>query len=306
MKLAQSAIGAYSNAAKKWSFTKLAPYIFVFPAILVIIVFRILPMFYSAQLSLMRFDVINPANSTFIGLANFQRLIRDEHVIRGLRNTAYFAFGTLIPGLILSLILSIIICEKWFKLGSSVRSMLFVPFVLSVTITGLIWQFLYSPTFGLFNSILEFFGLPPQLWLAHTRTAMPSVILMVVWRDLGFRVTIWCAGLLSISPEYTESARIDGANWLQELFYVRLPLLKPVIMFLTVLGMIGAFQAFESIWVMTGGGPARSTEVLVTIIWRTAFRDLNMGYASAIAWLLFVIIMILTLIQMKVQDKEVQ
>ena len=292
-------------ALKRRKRIRTAPYVFVFPAIIIILAFRILPMFYSIQISLQRFNVIDPALSTFVGLDNFRRLLVDENVWRGLLNTVYFAFGTLIPGLILSLIVSIIICERWFKLSSTVRAMLFVPFILSITITGLIWSFMYAPSFGMFNAILGFFGIEPQLWLAHTRTAMPSIILMVVWRDLGFRVTIWSAGLLSISPEYTEAARIDGATWLQELFLIRLPLLRPVILFLSVLGLIGAFQGFESIWVMTGGGPARMTEVLVITIWRTAFRDLNMGYASAIAWLLFFFIFILTLIQMKVQDREV-
>jgi len=176
---------------------------------------------------------------------------------------------------------------------------MFVPFIMSMVITGLIWSYIYQPDFGILNVILHRLGLPTQRLLGNPRQAMWAIIIMVVWRDLGFRVTIWSAGILSISQEYLDAARIDGANWFQELFFIRLPLLKPVFMFLTVLGIIGAFQAFESVYVLTAGGPARSTEIIVWSIWNQAFSRYNMGYAAAIALMLFAIIIGFTLLQMK-------
>jgi multiple sugar transport system permease protein len=284
---------------------KVAPYLFILPAIALTIVFRIIPIFYSLWLSFIKYQIINPSMSKFVGIANYAKLFRDTFIGSGLINTAYYAFGSLIPGLILSLLFAILISERWFRGGAFVRSALFVPYVLSITITGLIWSYMYQPSFGLFNYLLGQFGLPQQKWTADLNQAMPSIIAMVIWRDLGYRVTLWCAGLQSVSPEYTEAARIDGATWLQELWYIRLPLLKPVTMFLTVLGLIGSFQAFDSIYVMTMGGPANRTRVLVFHLWQTAFNKMDMGYASAIAWLLFVILITLTLIQFKLQDKEV-
>jgi len=168
-----------------------------------------------------------------------------------------------------------------------------------MVISGLVWSYIYQPDFGILNLILRTLHLPEQKLLGQPKMAMWAVIIMVVWRDLGYRVTIWSAGILSISKDYTDAARIDGASWLQEILFIKLPLLKPVAMFLTVLGIIGSFQAFESVYVLTSGGPARGTEVIVYNLWRMAFANNNIGYASAIAWLLFVILISFTLFQIK-------
>ncbi len=284
---------------------KIAPYVYVFPAIAIIMVFRILPIFYSAWLSFMKYNIINPSQSKFVGLDNFTKIFRDSFVWNGLISTIYYALGTLIIGLLLSLLFAILICEPWFKFAGTIRSALFVPYILSIVITGLIWSYMYQPSFGLFNTILIKLGLPEQRWTADLKQAMPSIIAMVVWRDLGYRITIWSAGLMGISKEYTEAARIDGATWLQELWHIRLPLLRPVTMFLTVLGAISAFQAFDAVYVMTAGGPANRTKVFVYYLWETAFNKMNLGYASAMAWLLFIILVTLTLVQLKIQDREV-
>lgn len=290
---------------KKRKRLKLAPYLFIFPSILIIVVFRIFPIFYSAWLSFMKYNIVNPSLSKFVGFANFAKIARDSFVWNGLASTLYYAAGTLFIGLFLSLLFSLLICEPWFKRAGTVRAVLFIPYILSIVITGLIWSYMYQPSFGLFNYILNALGLPSQRFTADLYQAMPSIIVMVVWRDLGYRITIWSAGLLSISKEYLEAARIDGATWWKELWYIRLPLLRPVTMFLTVLGAIGAFQAFDAVYVMTAGGPANRTKVFVYYLWETAFNKMNLGYAAAMAWLLFIILVSLTLIQLKIQDKEV-
>lgn len=294
-----------SNKKTRRKRIQIAPYLYLLPAITIILTFRILPIFYSAWLSFMKYNIVNPSMSKYIGLDNFAKIFRDGFVWNGLVSTLYYAAGTLMIGLLLSLVFAILICEPWFKFSGIVRSALFVPYILSIVITGLIWSYMYQPSFGLFNTILIKLGLPEQRWTADLHQAMPCIIAMVVWRDLGYRITIWSAGLMSISREYLEAARIDGATWLQELWYIRLPLLRPVTMFLTVLGAIGAFQAFDAVYVMTAGGPANRTKVFVYYLWETAFTKMNLGYASAMAWLLFFILVALTLIQLKIQDREV-
>lgn len=168
----------------------------------------------------------------------------------------------------------------------------------------MVWSWLYSPTLGLFNYVLSALGLPTQKFLGDPRTAMNCIVVMVIWKGLGYNVTIWSAGLLSLPMEHREAARIDGANWMQEFWYVRLPQLKPVMIFLTVLGFIGSFQSFDAIYMMTNGGPMRSTQVIVYYLWKTAFEDLKMGYASAIAWLLFIILISLTAIQFRLYGRK--
>ncbi|MCL2318722.1 MAG: sugar ABC transporter permease [Treponema sp.] len=247
----------------------------------------------------MKYNIVDPQDSTFVGFANFMKLFGDEYIWKSILNTVYYTVGTLGIGIVLSLLIALLICEPWFKLQGMARALLFVPYIMSMVISGLVWSYIYQPDFGILNLVLGKLHLPEQKLLGQPRVAMWAVIIMVIWRDLGYRITIWSAGILSISRDYTEAARIDGANWLQEVLLIKLPLLRPVAMFLTVLGIIGSFQAFESVYVLTSGGPARATEVIVYNLWREAFAKNNIGYASAIAWLLFVILISFTLLQMK-------
>jgi len=231
-------------------------------------------------------------------------MIGDEFLWRSLLNTTYFTLGSLTIGLLLSLVMSFILCEAWFKFSGVARALLFVPFIMSIVIAGLIWSFIFQIDFGLLNSILRLLGLPQQRFLADTSLAIWAVIIVAIWRDLGYMITIWSAGILSISKDYLEAGRIDGANRMQEILYIRLPMLKPVATFLIVLGVINSFQVFDVVYVMTFGGPARSTEVLIYYLWNMAFRDFNISYAAAISWLLFAILIIFTLIQVKLFKAE--
>ena len=278
---------------------KVAPYMFIAPIIILICIFKLVPIGYSFWLSVMKYNIVDPQDSTFVGFANFMKLFGDEYIWKSILNTVYYTVGTLGIGIVLSLLIALLICEPWFKLQGMARALLFVPYIMSMVISGLVWSYIYQPDFGILNLVLGKLHLPEQKLLGQPRVAMWAVIIMVIWRDLGYRITIWSAGILSISRDYTEAARIDGANWLQEVLLIKLPLLRPVAMFLTVLGIIGSFQAFESVYVLTSGGPARATEVIVYNLWREAFAKNNIGYASAIAWLLFVILISFTLLQMK-------
>ena len=278
---------------------KVAPYMFITPILVLICIFKVVPIGYSFWLSVMKYNIINPKTSTFVGLANFTKMFGDEYLWKSLINTVYYVVGTLGIGILLSLILALLICEPWFRFQGATRALLFVPYIMSMVISGLVWSYIYQPDFGILNTFLGALHLPEQRLLGEPKMAMWAVIIMVVWRDLGYRITIWSAGILSISRDYTEAARIDGASWMQEVLFIKLPLLRPVAMFLTVLGIIGSFQAFESVYVLTAGGPARATEVIVYNLWKEAFTKSNIGYASAMAWLLFVILISFTMLQMK-------
>jgi multiple sugar transport system permease protein len=274
-------------------------YLFILPTLVLLIVFRIIPMFQSAYLSLTSYSFVNPAKSKYIGLKNFLDMFKDKYVWRALWHTVHYSIGSLIPGVVISLLYALVIVEKWFKFSGFARVVFFIPVVLSMAIAGVLFSWLYHPTIGFFNYILYSLNLPPVKWLGDPKIAMNSVILMVIWKNLGYNITIWCAGLLSIPDEFRDAGKIDGANAWQDFWYIRFPMLRDVLLFLTVLGFLGSFQSFDAIYVLTGGGPMLSTRVIVYYLWQNAFSYYKMGYASAQAWLLFVILIGLTYFQFR-------
>ncbi len=288
----------------RWSKKYLTPYMFILPAVLLLLIFRVFPIFESARLSFTEYMILNPKLSEFIGFDNYTRLFNDKNVGGALLNTLYYAAGSVVPGLVISLIYALIITEPWYKFQNFCRVILFLPVVLSLTIAGLIFSYLYHPTFGLINYAFSILGLPQVQWLGHPKTAMMSVIIMVIWKNLGYNVTIWSAGLLSIPLEFRDAAKIDGASWFKEFWYIRFPILRPVLLFLSVLGFLGSFQGFEAIYVLTAGGPIHSTRVIVLYLWENAFQWMEMGYASSIAWVLFLILIGLTYLQFKSMGRQ--
>lgn len=275
------------------------PYFFIAPAMVLLLIFKIAPIFQSAWLSFLKYDIVNPDNSRFIGLDNFKRLFTDRFILPDLWHTVQYSLGTVIPGLMLSLVLALILTEAWVKCKGAIRAVLFLPYIISITIAGLIWSFIYNPDFGVLNYVLSWFGVPPVSWLGHPSTAIWSIVAMAVWKSLGYNIIIWTAGINGISGEYRDAAKVDGASYLKELWHIRLPLLKPVILFLSILGFINSFQSFDAIYVMTNGGPIRSTEVIVYYLWKIAFKDFNLGYAAAVSWLVFLILVVLSMVQMR-------
>ena len=283
-----------------------AAYIFILPSLLLIIIFRIVPIFLSIWLSMTEFNIANPATSKFVGLENFKEMLEDKYLWQALKTTVYYSLGTVFPGILLGLFFALIISEGWFKFASTARVIYFTPVILSTTIAGLIFSWIYHPSFGLLNYFLSFFNIPSKAWLGDPKLALSCVMVMIVWKGLGYNITIWTAGLLGIPSEYRDAAKVDGCTWWQEFLHIRAPLLKPVLLFLTVLGFIGSFQSFDAIYVMTGGGPIHTTRVIVYYLWQNAFQWLKLGYASAIAWLLFIVLIGLTYLQFKSYGKEAE
>lgn len=276
---------------------------FLGPSLLHLIVFVFTPIVFAGYLSLHRWDVVVP-DKPFVGLDNFRDMASDPTFWNALKNTLLY---TLNVPLAMAISLGVaMMMNRRLKGVAFLRALYFLPSVTSFVAIALVWMWIYHPTFGVANFILASVGLGPVQWLNSTDTAMVSVIIFSVWLSLGYQMVIFLAGLQGIPEELHDAARIDGANNWQRFWRVTLPLLKPTTFFILVTSVISSFQVFTSIYVMTGGGPVRSTDVIVYHIYQAAWEELRMGYASAMSWVLFVIIMLATWIQFKIIGREVE
>jgi multiple sugar transport system permease protein len=268
---------------------------FVSPALLIILIFVVLPCIAGIALSFTYFDAIAPAH--YIGTSNYARMAQDPLIATSLWNTLYYVLLTLPTGLVLALTVAVVLHQRWFVGRDWMQGVYFLPNVTSLVATAFVWEWMLNPEYGLVNSVLRSFGVAGKGWLSDPALAMPCVAAVGVWSSLGFGVLVYLAGLRSISDDVFEAARLDGASAWQQFLHVTWPLLTPTTMFLTMMGVIGGFQVFQSVYIMTGGGPLDRTRVYLHYLWQTAFQGLEMGYASAMAVVLFVIVLILTLIQ---------
>ena len=243
-------------------------------------------------------------NTPFIGLQNYIRAYNDPTFRVSLRNTFYYALLTMPTTLILALLLALAI-EATGRLKALFRTIYFLPVVTSVIATALVWKYLYQPSLGLFNQLLTLAGLPPQRWLISNQLALPSIAVYSIWKSVGFSMVIFMAGLTTIPHSFYDAAKVDGANRWQAFWHVTLPLLRPTFIFSLVTGVIGSLQVFGPIYIMSSsgdsppGGPGNSTMVVAVYQWLVAFRELDLGYGSAMGLILFLIILVLTLLQLR-------
>jgi len=272
-------------------------YFFLLPNILGFLAFNLFPMLAVIALSFTRWDLFSPP--TFVGLQNYRKLLLADETFRiAVRNTLVFT-GLSVPlGTVISLALACALNQK-LRGTYFYRTVYFLPTVSSMVAVSLIWSWLFNPDFGLVNDILLKLGLPRLKWLASTTWALPALVIVSIWRGLGPSIVIFLAGLQGIPEELYEAAKIDGANDLQLFRYITIPMLSPTTFFVIVVSVIASFQVFDQVYIMTRGGPGRATMVIVFYIYRHAFEWFKMGYAAAIACLLFVMIFVLTLIQIK-------
>ena len=272
------------------------------PKIIGLIIFTLGPVIASFMLSFTNWDLVSKPN--WVGIYNYQHLLSNETFIKALMNTLYYTIVSVPVSMILSLLLAIAMNQK-IKGIIVFRTAFFIPVISSMVAISLLWKYIYNSQYGLLNYFLGFFGVPPQNWLGDIKLAMPSLILMSVWKGLGYNMMIWLAALQGIPEDLYEAARIDGANKWQQFKKITLPLLSPTTFLMLILGIIGSFQVFESSYVMTNGGPANATLTIVLYLYSNAFEWLKMGYASAMAYILALIIFVLTIIQFKYQKKWV-
>jgi multiple sugar transport system permease protein len=282
----------------------LAAYLFILPTVLGFLIFIIGPIIAAIFLSFSSYDLLSPPQ--FTGLQNYVKLFTDPRLQTIYYNTIFLTILAVTGNNVVGLILAVLINQKMpSPLRYFFRTAYFFPVLIALAYCAIIWQFMFQKDTGLINYYLSLVGVAPLHWLGNKDLVKPAVIILDVWKNCGFCMIVYLAGLQGIPTEYYEAAAIDGANPLQIFRRITLPLITPSVFFLVVINMIGALQMFDSVVVLTGGGPGDSSRTLVMFIYEQAFQNFRMGYASAVALTLFMVIMLLTSIQFRVSQSWV-
>jgi multiple sugar transport system permease protein len=272
------------------------------PSAIIVGVFIIFPIFFSLFLSVHEWSILT-SDMDFVGLGNFERMIHSKEFWNTLKNTFVYTVAVVPLGAASSLGLALLLNRK--IVGSSFfRTAYFLPVITSTIAIAIVWFWIFDTNNGLLNIIIRKFGGTAIPWLSSSKYAMLSIIIVTIWKNAGYHMIIILAGLKSIPETYYESAQLDGASPWQKFIYITLPLLTPALVFVLITNTIFSFQAFGQIYTMTGGGPSQSTSVIVYYLYERAFEFQEMGYASAVAWVIFLILLILTLLQLKLQRKD--
>ncbi|MDR1949418.1 MAG: sugar ABC transporter permease [Spirochaetaceae bacterium] len=272
------------RSQQKWG------YIFIAPCIIGLIIFHFGPMLYSLFISFTRWDMITPAR--FIGMGNYRELLREPLVGVSIRVTLYYALLT-VPLITVITFLIAILLSAGVRGISIFRTIFYIPSIVPVVASSALWLYIYNPMFGLLNSLFRSFGLPPQNFIFSPGGAVPGLAIMAVWMA-GNTVVIYLAGLQGISRSLYEAADLDGANGFQRFFHITVPMMTPIIFYNMLMALIGAMQTFTQAFIMTSGGPNNASMFYSLYLYQQAFKYQKMGYASALSWVLFVIVAFLT------------
>lgn len=278
----------------KWAWAMLAPSVIGF------LMFMLIPVVATFVLSFMDYDMLEPPK--FVGLKNYIAMFKDSITWQVTGNTLIYTVLTVPVGMVLALVLAVALDQK-IGFRRFYRAAFFLPSITSMVVVAIVWQWIYNPEYGLLNYILGFFGVSPKKWLISSSTALVSLAIVGIWKRLGYDMLIFLSGLQGISTSYYEAAKLDGANKWQQFRYITLPLLTPTTFFVFVMAIINSFQVFDQVMLMTKGGPGRSSSVLVHYLYQNAFQYFKMGYACALAYLLFFIVMLLTAFNMRMEKK---
>jgi multiple sugar transport system permease protein len=301
-----SALQAHAARPPRLSLARqeeLLAYLFILPSLLGFVIFLVVPMIASLGISFYDWELLTPPQ--FAGLKNYAALFTDNVFKDVVVNTVYYTFGLVPLNLVVSLGLAVWLNTKlrgmtWY------RAAFFLPVITVTVAVALIWRWMYEPRAGIIDTALRAVGLPGPSWLGDTHTAMAAIIIMSVWKGFGYNMVLFLAGMQGIPVTIYEAAMIDGANAWQRFWNITLPLLTPMVFLAVVLTVISSFQVFDQAYVMTNGGPANATNTIVLYIYQNGFQYFRMGYASAIAWVLFGVIFLFTLAQMRLQGSWVQ
>ncbi|MEW5815140.1 MAG: sugar ABC transporter permease [Spirochaetota bacterium] len=267
------------------------------PALIGLVLFRYWPMLEAFRLSFYKVNIIS-GNRDWIGFTNYSEVLRDKIFYRSLWITSRFLILKVPFQMTAALLLALLVKKQW--TGVKIfRSLILIPVITSMVVVTTIWGLMYHSTIGLFNSILTAMGVPPQPFLTSPNQALLSIAVMTIWKDVGFSMIFYLAGLLGIPGSYYEAARLDGANRMQILHFITIPLLKGTNLFILLTETISAFKVFIPVLLLTNGGPVNSTKVIVLNIYENAFKYNRMGYASTISVLLFLILLTISLVQIR-------
>jgi len=286
--------------------SKRAAMIFLAPALLAIGVFFVIPVFAAFLLSFTDFDIYSLGNfqyARFIGVKNYAQLLGDPLFWKALKNTLYFLVAGGPLSVVVSLAAALLVQSRVVRFKGLFRTAYFAPVVTTLVAVAVVWRFVYHPRFGMLNYALSLFGVSPIDWLGDPHWAMPAIILMAVWKNFGYNMIIFVAGLQNIPEELYEAASIDGAGKVQQFTSITLPMLAPTTLFISIITMIGYFQLFAEPYVMTQGGPLNSTLSIVLLMYQQGFRWWNMGYSAALAFVLFAFILAGSLLQSRLQKR---
>jgi len=270
-------------------------YAFISPVIILFVLFRVWPSVQTLYFSFFKVELLRQ-RFTFLGLGNFLDMFHDGVFGQALRNTIVYAVVIVPVSAALAMVLAVLFTEE-FRLKEFFKAVYFSPTVTSTTAAAVVWWWMYNPQFGLINVLLKLAHLPPQPWLLSSHMALTAVIIFSVWKAVGYNMVIYIAGLQAIPAMFYEAATLDGASSLQRFLSITIPLLAPTTIFIVIYNMIFALQAFDQVFVMTGGGPANSTNVVVLELYHQAFQRYQFGYAAAEAALLFAVILSVTVVQ---------
>ena len=294
-----------SNLSARKRNERISAYVFIVPAVALLIAFLVVPMVYTVYYSVFRYQVMRPDNITFVGLKNYLELFQDSDFWQSLRNTLYFTVVVVPTQTVLALALALLVSKR-FRGVSVFRTMYFSPQLTSMVVISVLWIVLYNsnPNTGLINSLLVNLGMQPVNFLTNPKTAMNAIIFMSAWQGAGYQMMIFLAGLQGIHSEQYEAASIDGASRVQQFLYVTLPNLRGTIKYVIMITMIQAMKLFTQPYVMTQGGPENKTRTMVYYIYTQGFQKGNFGYACSVAAVFFVIVVTMSLIMQRITAED--
>ena len=277
---------------------KLGPYLFVLPALLLYVLFQLVPMLGAFGLSLTSWSGVGPIH--FVGLRNYSHAFHDSMLGAAFVHTLIYSGVTTVAKLTIGLGLALL-ANKGARMLAVYRTILFLPALMSFVAVGILWSWIYSPSFGLINHALDAVGINTYdlTWLGSPSQALPALMIVEVWKWAGYHMVIFLAGLQMIPDELREAAVVDGATRAQVFWRITLPLLKPIVVINFIIAVAGSLNVFDLVYVMTNGGPYNSTQTVMTYVYQEAFSNYSFGYAAAIAVLLFLIVAIITIVSLR-------
>ncbi len=276
----------------------LTGYAMILPSFILLLMFFVVPIFMTAFYSFTKFNVLEAPQ--FVGLRNYTKMFSDPFVIASIKNTLLYTIITVPVQTVASLLLAcVFVAKKDSPWKNFAKSSTFIPVISSMIIVGTLWRMMFNTDIGIINTLLSLIGVEQVNWLGGKFTSLLVVCVASIWKNAGYFLVIYYAGIMDIPRSYYEAAEVDGANAIQKFFFITLPSLRNITYLVVTLGTIWSFQVFDLVYVMTGGGPGTSTVTLVMTIYNTAFKQYNMGFASSISFLLFAIVIIISVIQKK-------